>query len=174
MARRDGFQRRYIDIIRLHILSGQVETNADAARLLGVSEGTIKAWRTKYEHFDREFRVAVADALAGVTSQAFEIANQGSESMIRFILERRGGPAWQNKQQIDHTSNGSTLASILAEHGTMDDDEARERGLIIDNEEHEDGGETGSEIPYYDEVEYYDPDEEEDRDEFDEDGTRTR
>ena len=167
--RRDGFSYRYVDIIRLHILSGQVETNADAARLLGVTEQTIRAWRSRYSHFDREFRVALAEALAGLTSQAFALAMNGSEGMLKFCLERRGGPAWQSKQQIDHTSNGNTLQNLIAEHGQMDMHEARERGLIIDS----DNDAENSEIPYYEDVEY---DEEggfgteEDRDEFDEDG----
>jgi len=170
---KDRFSFRYIDAVRMHILSGQIESNADAARLLNVSEQTIRDWRKQYPHFEREFRVAMADALAGVTSQAFSLARQGDGPMIKFLLERRGGPAWQARQHIDHTSNGNSLANILAEHGAMSDEEAYERGLIIDNEDTGDD-ETSSEIPYYTDVEYFDPEEDEDRDEFDENGEPIR
>jgi hypothetical protein len=144
MARGDGFRHLYIDAIRLHILSGQCENNADAARLLGVDETTIVKWRSKYPHFDREFRVAVAEALAGVTSGAFILARQGDGGMIRFILERRGGTAWQARQHIDHTSNGNTMAALIAEHGEMDEYEARERGLIIDDVEYDELDDAGN------------------------------
>ncbi|MEJ2124807.1 MAG: hypothetical protein P8Y47_08355, partial [Alphaproteobacteria bacterium] len=126
------------DSLRLHVLSGQVQGNADAARLYGVTERRIKEWRNKYPAFDREFRVALADALATLTNEAMERAMEGSDTMLRFFLERRGGEAWQMRQHIDHTSNGNTMAALIAEHGELDEEEARERGLIYDADEYSD------------------------------------
>jgi len=134
MARKDGFSYHFIDALRLYVLSGQVQGNADAARLFGVSERTVREWRNKYAAFDKQFRVALADMVASVASVALDRALEGSDTMLKFILERRGGEAWQMRQHVDHTSNGNTMAAILAEHGELDEEEARERGLIYDED----------------------------------------
>ena len=97
-------------------------------------------------------------------NRAFERSMEDDASN-RYWNDRRN-PVFMPKSKHDHVSNGQTLKALLAEHGEMDMDEARERGLIIDADEYEDiSGREDAQLEY---------DETEDHDEFDEDGRRLR
>lgn len=125
---------RYVYIMRVRemAISG-VTSNAEIAERLGVFEKDVRDWRQKIPKFDRECRVAVSEANQVVANFAYRRACE-DDTMARWWLDRRH-PEFMPKQKLDHTSNGNTLKDLLAEHGAMDEEEARERGLIYDGDD---------------------------------------
>lgn len=163
------FRYGYLDDVRRIALAGYT-SNAEIAKYLNVSEMHVKNWRETIPEFDRACESSTMQAHVLVAETAFQAALNGSEAMMRFYLERRV-EAYKPKQEIDHTSGGATLASLLAEQGRMSEEEAAERGLI--EYEDEEQGTVYGRARARDEDAYPVIDaEDDDRDEFDEDGFR--
>lgn len=161
MAR--GYRKGFVGIVRDLALSG-ISTNAEIGAVLRRSEAQIRNYRRVYPEFDEACELTLIHANVAVTKYTFKRA-QEDDTMARYWNDRRN-PAFMPKQKLDHTSNGNTLKALLDEHGRMDEEEARERGLIRDADESVQGFEDDEP----DTIE----DEPEDLDEFDEDGRPIR
>jgi hypothetical protein len=158
----NGFRSAYIGVVRGLVLSGYT-TNAEIASVLRKTEAQVKKWRQAVPAFNEACEMTLIQANVMTTNYAFKRANEDDASN-RYWNDRRN-PAFMPKQKVDHTSNGNTLAALLAEHGRMDMDEARDRGLIIDAEDFEEIHDRTDAIAYSDEEEL---------DEYDEDGQPLR
>lgn len=147
------FLYRYVLTVEKFALAGYT-SNDEIARLLRVRTNDVLAWRKQYPVFDDACELALHEANAVVASFAYERA-QEDDAMARYWLDRRA-PAFKPKQQTDHTSNGHTLAGLLAEHGRMSDEEAAERGLVGEEGEGETVELTEADEAFYEAADYED------------------
>jgi hypothetical protein len=157
------YSPRFIQVARTLSAAG-IDSNVQLASYFNVDESTVRSWRNKDPAFNAAIETGCMEMVAECTHRMLTFSREGSETATRYLLDRRAD-GFKPKQQLDHVSNGNTLKALLAEHGAMSMQEARERGLIYDAE---DG-------PLLDDVEYeeapYEADgDPEPLDEFDEDG----
>ena len=89
-----------------------------AAGMLGISSTTGLNWRKKDPAFAQQEKDAVTLALGLLEDTAFDRAHQGSDSLIRFLLERKL-PEYRAKGSMD--VNVSATEGRTADTSDMDD-----------------------------------------------------
>lgn len=166
----NGFRSSYIAAVERMAIGGY-STNAEIASVLGKTEQTISRWRRAVPRFNAACEQTLMLANCEVANFTFQRARE-DDTMARYWNDRRN-PAFMPKAKHDHVSNGNTLKALLAEHGHMDEDEARERGLIIDAEDWQEvrGGEDAGHARLAPGEAY---DEADELDDYDEDGRPLR
>lgn len=126
---RDGFNYAFIIRVRECIFAGY-ETDADIGKYAcgGASARTVKSWRLKYPEFNRACERALMDVNIELSQKALDMARAGDASMVKFLLERRNS-AFKPRHETTVGPTGA-LAELLKMR--MSDQEARDRGLILD------------------------------------------
>jgi hypothetical protein len=128
---RDNFLFAYIRRAERAVVAGYTtDEEIGLYACEGASANAVRGWRRKYPAFDLAIRRASLDINVEMAHRMIEFSRQGSESATKFWLERRN-TVFMPKQEVQHGHTGA-LADMLRKR--MSDDEAREKGLIIDVE----------------------------------------
>lgn len=125
---------RHAFIARARNLSAAgITSNGELATFFGVSAATIGNWRAQFERFDQAVRGGAIELIDEMTDRAVDIARSGDAQMVRYLLDRRA-PAFQPKSKLEHSGHLDTLDERLKRRA-MSDEEARDRGIIYDEDE---------------------------------------
>ncbi|NIP94503.1 MAG: hypothetical protein GWO24_14090 [Akkermansiaceae bacterium] len=74
----------------------------DSAQRAGVSVRSINRLRRADGDFDREFTEARRDALVGIEDKALELAREGSETLIKFMLKAHRPERYDDSIRREH------------------------------------------------------------------------
>jgi len=94
-----GQQRQFVTVWR-----GIGTSPAAIARLLGISHVTLR------KHFPMELEHGLEKVVATMGSKIVKLGLAGNVQAATFYLKNHGGPAWIEKQRLEHTgADGAPL-----------------------------------------------------------------
>lgn len=120
--------------VALKLSMAGITSTVDIAAHFNVPESKIRRWREDNPAFNRAFTQGNIEMTLELLEVAKAQALAGDGAQVRYLLDRRA-PAFRPVQKIEQTLDSSTLAAIMAKHKLRDEDEMRERGLILDDED---------------------------------------
>lgn len=101
MAKPSAYREEYAELARNYCLLGA--TDVDMAGFFGVTDRTLRTWKTKHPAFTEALEAGKTRADALVARSLYNNALSGDTTACIFWLKNRQKHAWRDRHEIDHS-----------------------------------------------------------------------